>query len=474
MRHSQRVVVIGAGLAGSEAAWQIASQGIEVDLYEMRPTRHTEAHTTSGFAELVCSNSLGSNSPNSASRILKEELTQLGAFVLAKAFENSVPAGASLAVDRQKFSDKITQTLESHPKITVRREELAEIPRSSCVVIASGPLTSPALAKDLTSLAGTDSLYFYDAISPIVSTESLDQNEMFTASRYGKGEPDFLNIPLTQAQYENFVEKLIQAEVVLAHDFEEEKYFESCLPIETLASRGKLTLAFGPMKPVGLTDPKTGKRAFAVIQLRAENRFLTAYNLVGFQTKMKYKEQERIFRELPGLRNAEFLRLGSMHRNTYLDSPRVLTGSLQLRNEPGLFIAGQITGTEGYLESSATGLLAGLNAARHLQGKEPLVLPNKTILGALVEAITDPKRSPFQPMNVNMGLFPPLGETQKFKDKQKRNAAYAGRSKQELSLWLSQMGLVTDHPELPHCTPPNPFPEKPSLAQHGSSVLHTH
>ncbi len=437
MRHSQRISVIGAGLAGSEAAWQIAESGIAVDLFEMRPIRKTEAHSSDRFAELVCSNSLGSDSPNAASRILKDELTHLNAFVLAAARKHRVPAGASLAVDRALFSDEITKRLESHPLVTIRREEVTQIPKSDLCIIATGPLTSPDLATQLKALAGGDALYFYDAISPIVSTESLDKTAMFAASRYDKGDPDFLNIPLTQEQYETFVDELNKAEVVLAHDFEEERYFESCLPIETIASRGKLTLAFGPMKPVGLNDPKTGKRAYAVIQLRAENKYLTAYNLVGFQTKMKYKEQERIFRSLPGLKDAEFLRLGSMHRNTYLDSPKVLLPSLQLKSAAHVLVAGQITGCEGYLESSATGLLAGLNACRLLKGEAPLILPETTMLGALIAAITDPARVPFQPMNVNMGLFPPLGVVQKFKDKQKRNAAYAERSQGDLNVWMN-------------------------------------
>lgn len=437
MRHKQ-VTVVGGGLAGCEAAWQLASRGIPVSLYEMRPTKKTEAHSTSDLAELVCSNSLGSLSENSASRILKDELTALNAFVLSKAFAAAVPAGASLAVDRVVFAQEITKAIEEHPLITLERAELTEIPKEGLVIIATGPLTTKGLCDQLIALTGSKSLYFYDAISPIVSLESLDLDKMYYASRYGKGDPDFLNIPLDKEQYFNFVEQLTQAEVVMAHDFEEEKYFESCLPIETIASRGKLTLAFGPMKPVGLEDPKTGRRPFAVIQLRTENRFRTAYNLVGFQTKMKYGEQQRLFRQLPGMEEAEFLRLGSMHRNTYIDSPRVLMPTLQLKTEPRVLIAGQLTGTEGYLESSATGWLAGLNAARIFKGETPIALPPETMLGGLVATITDPLRTPFQPMNANMGILPPTEslEKKKKKDKAARNLAFSSRSKVTLGKWM--------------------------------------
>lgn len=435
MRHKQ-VVVIGGGLAGCEAAWQLASRGVEVLLYEMRPTRKTEAHSTSDLAELVCSNSLGSLSDNSASRILKDELTRLDAFVLKKAFETAVPAGASLAVDRVVFSQEITKALEAHPLIKIDRSEITEIPKEGVVIIATGPLTTKPLCEALIKLTGSQSLYFYDAISPIVSLESLDLEKMYYASRYGKGDPDFLNIPLDKEQYFSFVDQLMQAEVVMAHDFEEEKYFESCLPIETIASRGKLTLAFGPMKPVGLEDPKTGRRPFAVIQLRTENKFRTAYNLVGFQTKMKYGEQQRLFRQLPGMEEAEFLRLGSMHRNTYVDSPRVLQPTLQLRTDSRIFIAGQLTGTEGYLESSATGWLAGFNASRVVLGEAPVTLPAETMLGGLVATITDPLRTPFQPMNANMGILPPNEPTPKKRDKAARNLAFSTRSQSTLGKWM--------------------------------------
>ncbi|NBX75269.1 MAG: methylenetetrahydrofolate--tRNA-(uracil(54)-C(5))-methyltransferase (FADH(2)-oxidizing) TrmFO [Proteobacteria bacterium] len=436
MQQDKKVVVIGGGIAGSEASWQIAQQGIEVELYEMRPVRLTAAHKSDQFSELVCSNSFGSDNPGSASRMLKDEIQSMGSLTLEVARKCSVPAGASLAVDRNVFAQMITETLSSHPLIKIRREEIHEIPPAGVVIIATGPLTSDALSSSLGQLLGTQSLYFYDAISPIVATDSLDLSQMFFANRYDKGEtPDFLNIPLTQEQYDQFIQDILAGEVVLPHDFEEEKYFEGCMPIEAIASRGHKTLAFGPMKPVGLPDPKTGKVPYAVIQLRAENRFRTAYNLVGFQTKLRYKEQERIFRKLPGLQEAEFLRLGSMHRNTYIESPKHLLPTLQLRNHSQIFISGQLTGTEGYLESSAGGLLAGMNAARLVQGSELLVLPTTTMLGALLNSITDPNRKNFQPSNVNMGLLPPDDFTGK-KDKKAKYARYALRSQQDLHSWM--------------------------------------
>lgn len=441
MQQNKKVVVIGAGIAGSEASWQIAQQGIEVELYEMRPARPTAAHKTENFGELVCSNSFGSDSPGSASRILKDEVQSMGSLILDLARFCAVPAGASLAVDRTQFSQMITERLSSHPLIKIHREEISEIPGDGIVVIATGPLTSDALSFSLGRLLGDQSLYFYDAISPIVAADSLDLSQMFFANRYNKGETaDFLNIPLNKDQYERFIQDLLAGEVVLPHDFEKEKYFEGCMPIEVIASRGPKTLAFGPMKPVGLPDPKTGKQPYAVIQLRAENRFRTAYNLVGFQTKLRYKEQERIFRTLPGLQEAEFLRLGSMHRNTFIDSPKHLLPTLQLRQNPRIFLAGQITGTEGYLESSAGGLFAGINAARLLNGLEPLVLPQTTMLGALLFSITDGSRSSFQPLNVNMGLLPPDGVSGK-KDKKEKYQRYALRSEKDLRSWMQNYQL---------------------------------
>ena len=445
MRHDseRRAFVVGAGLAGSEAAWQLATRGIPVTLLEMRPSRMTEAHVTHQCAELVCSNSFGSDAPNSASRILKDEMQSLGSFILRTARQAQVPAGASLAVDRDLFSAGVTSSLEALPNITREVREVTEIPllrENEVLVIATGPLTSRPLCEAIARLVGAGSLYFYDAISPIVSADSLDLEKMFFANRYNKGESeDFLNVPLSREQYETLVDDLLAGEVVVPHDFEEEKYFEGCMPIEAIAARGRKTLAFGPLRPVGLFDPKGAPRAHAVIQLRTENRHRTAYNLVGFQTKLKYKEQERVFRKLPGLEKAEFLRLGSMHRNTFLNSPAILSPTLQLRSSPRTFVAGQLTGTEGYLESAATGLLAGMNAARVLTGEAPIILSPVTMLGALLTAITDPTRGNFQPMNANIGVLLPL-ETA-VKDKQARNAAFAKRSLESL-LSLSVNDLI--------------------------------
>jgi len=431
---SEPILVIGAGLAGSEAALRIASLGIPVDLFEMRPERMTEAHRTEKCAELVCSNSFGSVNPHSASAILKDELGILGAQVLGHARAHGVPAGASLAVDRELFSQSVSDAVNSSPHIFRHSGEIKELPANRIVIMATGPLTTPDLAKSLGEKLGGTSLYFYDAISPIVSTESLDLNQMFFKNRWDKGETkDFLNIPLTKEQYEELVNDLLTGDVVLPHNFEEEKYFEACMPIEALASRGPKTLSFGPMKPVGLHHPETGARAHAVIQLRMENRFGTAYNLVGFQTKLKYKEQERIFRKLPGMANAEFLRLGSMHRNTFLDSPRVLQPTLQLKCDANIFIAGQLTGTEGYLESTATGWIAGNNAARLWQGLEPVVPPATTMLGSLLRAITDEVKENFQPLNSNLGVLPPLPVPTR--DKKVRNAEYSVRSIQAMREW---------------------------------------
>lgn len=438
MQQGKKVMVIGGGIAGSEASWQLAQLGIEVELYEMRPLRPTAAHKTEWFSELVCSNSFGSVNPGSASQILKDEIYRMGSLTLEVARQCAVPAGASLAVDRTQFAKTVTERLAGCPLIKIKREEIREIPNDQIVIVATGPLTSDALSSSLSGLLGMKSLYFYDAISPIVSADSLDLSQMYFANRYDKGDTaDFLNIPLTKEQYDKFIQDILAGEVVLPHDFEEEKYFEGCMPIEAIASRGHRTLAFGPMKPVGLRDPKTGKEPYAAIQLRAENKFKTAFNLVGFQTKLRYKEQERIFRTLPGLQEAEFLRLGSMHRNTFIDSPRHLLPTLQLRQHPHVFIAGQLTGTEGYLESSAGGLLAGINAARLALGQDLLVLPLTTMLGALLNAITNSACKNFQPSNVNMGLLPPDGFTGK-KDKKEKYARYARRAELDLELWMEK------------------------------------
>lgn len=434
MRQTAKVTIVGGGLAGTEAAWQCARRGVPVELHEMRPRRPTEAHATDRLAELVCSNSFGSTTPYSASHQLKEEAARLGSLVLAVARECSVPAGSSLAVDRERFAATVTRLIESEPLVRVVRDEVTEIPPEGVTVVATGPLTSPSLAERLGRLVGAESLYFYDAISPIVSADSLDTSRMYFASRYGKGSADFLNVPLTETEYDAFVDDLLAAEVVLPHDFEEARYFESCLPIEVIASRGRKTLAFGPMKPVGLDDPRTGRRPYAVIQLRAENRHRTAFNLVGFQTKLKYGEQLRVFRKLPGFAQAEFLRLGSLHRNTYLDSPKVLDATLQLRRAPAVLVGGQLTGTEGYLESVSTGLLAGWNAARLVLGRSPLRLPEATMLGGLLMEITRPDRKHFQPMNANLGVYPPLEVP--VRDKAVRNRLFSERAMRDLESWL--------------------------------------
>jgi len=402
------VVVIGAGLAGCEAAWQIAKRGGEVILYEMKPKVFSPAHRSPLFAELVCSNSFKSESFENASGILKEEMKQLDSLILRIAKEAKVPAGDSLAVDREVFSKQITQALESLENVEVIREEVSFIPQDGMAIIATGPLTSETLSNEIQKMTGTRHLFFYDAISPIVTAESIDFQRAFKSSRYGKGGEDYVNCPMDEKGYTEFVEALNQAEKVSVQSFEKRYLFEGCLPIEEMAGRGRGTLAYGPLKPVGLVDPKTGKQPFAVVQLRQEDRFETLFNLVGFQTRLKYGEQERVFRMIPGLEKAEFVRLGSVHRNTFIDSPRLLKESLQLKTRANLFFAGQITGVEGYMESTAMGLLSGINAHRYANGMEVLTPPPMTAMGALVHYITHSQAVPFQPMNVNFGLFPPL------------------------------------------------------------------
>jgi methylenetetrahydrofolate--tRNA-(uracil-5-)-methyltransferase len=401
------VWVIGAGLAGSEAAWQLARRGVHVRLIEMRPVRMTEAHQTGGFAELVCSNSLRNVSLETAVGVLKEEMRRLGSLVIAAADRARVPAGGALAVDREGFSTAITDALCSHPMVEVVREEAAAIP-AGAGIIASGPLTSAALGEQLNHLIGPRNLYFYDAIAPIVSRESIDMDKAFLASRYGKGGDDYINCPLSEDEYEAFVAAVIAAEKVALHPFEKPVYFEGCMPIEEMARRGAQTLAFGPMKPVGIIDPRTGKRPFAVVQLRQDDRDGRLFNMVGFQTKMTYPEQRRVLRMIPGLEGAEFVRLGSLHRNTFIDSPRLLKPTLQLRARDDLFLAGQMIGVEGYVESAAAGLLAAINASQLLSGGELIVPPRETALGSLIAYVTDSARRDFQPMNANFGLMPEL------------------------------------------------------------------
>ena len=414
------ITIIGGGLAGCEAAWQIASRGIAVTLCEMKPAKFSPAHELPGLAELVCSNSLRGDSLDNAVGLLKEELRRGGSLFMEAAEATRVPAGGALAVDRQLFSDYVTRKISRHPLITLTQGEVTGIPAEGIVVIASGPLTSDALANSLATLTG-ERLYFYDAIAPIVSAESLDMTRVFAASRYGKGDgDDYLNCPLNEAEYLAFVAELVAAEKVPSRDFEKVVHFEGCMPVETMAERGVETLRFGPMKPVGLPDPRTGRDPHAVIQLRAENREKTMYNLVGFQTKLTYGDQRRVFRMIPGLEGAEFVRLGSMHRNTFINSPALLLPTQQLKGDPRIFFAGQITGVEGYVESAASGFLAGIAAAQLVQDRPVSVPAPETALGALMHHITNADVKHFQPMNVNYGLFPDLpGRVPKKEKRQK-------------------------------------------------------
>jgi methylenetetrahydrofolate--tRNA-(uracil-5-)-methyltransferase len=414
------IVVVGGGLAGSEAAWQAAERGVPVRLYEMRPVTPTPAHKTDRLAELVCSNSLKSDSPEDCHGLLKRELAAYGSVVMAAARAHAVPAGSALAVDREAFAAEITDRLNRHPRISIVREEIKAIPEERPVIIATGPLTSDRLATALRDrfldyLAAqdipatpSDLLYFYDAISPIVAADSIDREIAFAASRYDKGGDDYLNCPMTREEYRLFWEAVRAAELTPIHPFEEARYFEGCLPIEVLAARGEDVLRFGPMKPVGLVDPRSGRQPYAIVQLRMENREGTMYNMVGFQTRMRWGEQRRILRTIPGLRDAEFLRYGSIHRNTFITAPALLRDTMEFLGDPGFFIAGQLTGVEGYLESAGTGLLAGVNAVRFLKGGSPTVLPPTTALGSVIRHICQADPRTFQPMNVNFGLLPPL------------------------------------------------------------------
>ena len=401
-----RVTIVGAGLAGSEAALVLSASGTAVDLFEMRPGVSSPAHQTGWFAELVCSNSLGADRADSGKGLLKAELRALGSNLLRVADRVRVPAGKALAVDREAFGRLVTGAVRSRPNIRVVREEARTIPDDPVVILACGPIPSAAISESIRALAGGSGLFFYDAISPIVDASSLDANRGFFADRYGSGSGDYLNFPMTQVQYEAFLSALMSARVVPAREFEEERHFESCMPVEDLARRGPETLLFGPMRPVGLRDPRTGKIPYAVVQLRKENEAGTMYNLVGFQTKLAYPEQERVFSLIPGLGGARFLRYGSVHRNTFLDAPRHLHASMECRNRRGLFFAGQITGVEGYSESIASGFVAAVSAAARVAGKEPPEFPEESMIGALMRHITTPRRGAFQPMNANFGLLP--------------------------------------------------------------------
>jgi methylenetetrahydrofolate--tRNA-(uracil-5-)-methyltransferase len=442
----QSVAIVGGGLAGCEAAFQAAEAGIDVVLYEMRPHRTTPAHRTAHFAELVCSNSLKSEQVNSAPWLLKQECRRLGSLLMRAAETAKVPGGQALTVDRTIFSAQIANAIESHPRIRVRREEVREIPRQSIVIIASGPLTSDALAEEIAQLTGADRLYFYDSISPIVSADSIDMGVCFRRSRYGKsldGSDDYVNCPFTKEQYETFVIALLGTEHYEPHIPEDKcPYFEGCLPIEEIARRGKDTLRFGPMKPVGLDDPRTGRRPYAVLQLRQENQRADSYNLVGFQNHMRFGDQARIFRLIPGLENAEFLRFGQMHRNTYINSPALLVQTLQLRNDRRIFFAGQISGVEGYVESIATGLIAGRNAARLACGERTDIFPRATALGSLTHYITRADPKGFQPANVTFDLLPTLDEDSKKRfgrDKKARHAEVCRRAMEAMDQFTGSL-----------------------------------
>jgi len=434
--HAQ-LTIIGAGLAGCEAAWQAAQRGVSVTLHEMKPEKYSPAHHLPGLAELVCSNSLRGDSLENAVGLLKEELRRCGSLIMEAAEATRVPAGGALAVDRQLFSDYVTAKITSHPLIRLEHGEIKTVPGEGAVIIASGPLTSDTLAASLSCLTG-DRLYFYDAIAPIISADSLDMDKVFAASRYGKGDGnDYLNCPLNEGEYLLFVDELQKGEKVAAREFEKVVHFEGCMPVEELAGRGIETLRFGPMKPVGLVDPRTGVEPHAVIQLRAENREKTMFNLVGFQTKLTWPEQRRIFRMIPGLERAEFVRLGSMHRNTFINAPALLNATQQLKSNPRIMFAGQITGVEGYVESAGSGFLAGITAARLVQGlPDPVVPPPETALGALMAHITNTDARHFQPMNVNYGLFPELEGRVKKKEKRGK---LAERALLALEEWLKKI-----------------------------------
>lgn len=433
-----RAIVIGAGLAGSEAAWQLACRGIDVELVEMRPSATTPAHRTGWFAELVCSNSFKSSDPATAPGMLKAELEALGSIVLAVARRHAVPAGSALAVDRDRFSSAMTDLLRGHPRIRVVTEEARAVPRGTPVIVATGPLTSDALSSDLQRLLGTEHLAFFDAAAPIVDAASVDRSIAFEQSRYGKGGgSDYLNCPFDREEYERFVDALLGAERVVRKEFEPDELFAACQPIEEIARKGRDALRYGPLKPVGLTDPRTGRRPWAVLQLRPENREATMYNLVGCQTNLAFGEQSRVFRLVPGLESAEFLRYGVMHRNTYVDSPRVLDWRLAAKGADDVRLAGQLTGTEGYLEAAASGLWAALVLASEiLSGAPPEPLPRTTAFGSLVAYATDPLTDPYQPMHVNLGLLPPLADP--IKDKRARKAAYAQRAGADLRSWCGR------------------------------------
>jgi methylenetetrahydrofolate--tRNA-(uracil-5-)-methyltransferase len=435
-----RINVVGGGLAGVEAAWQAARLGVEVRLYEMRPEKQTPAHRTEKLAEIVCSNSLKSDEPGTASYLLKEELRQGGSLVMSVAAQTKVPAGAALAVDREKFAALITEEIANEPRIRLIREEVTTIPEDEITIIATGPLSSDALTAEIMKLTGSDQMYFYDAIAPIVAADSIDQSVAFRAARYDKGGDDYLNCPFDEEQYARFYSELLEAKSVPLQRFEETRWFEACLPIEELARRGVDTLRFGPMKPVGLRHPRTGREPYAAVQLRQENLMADAYSLVGFQNHLRYGEQARVLRLIPGLQNAEFLQFGQIHRNTYICSPRVLQATMQMRERPNVFFAGQITGVEGYVESVAMGWLAGVNAARLASGVELLEAPARSATGALAHYVSHADAKNFQPVNITFALLPPLPELarRKARKKRERRELQVELALKEWAEWLEQ------------------------------------
>ncbi len=423
------VIVIGGGLAGCEAAYQVAKRGIKVKLYEMKPKKFSPAHSNENLAEIVCSNSFKSNAITNACGLLKEELRRLDSLLIKTADENSVPAGQALAVDREKFAEAVTKKIKEIENIEVINEEITEIPKDKIVIIATGPLTSESLSKQIASLTGQDKLYFFDAAAPIIEKETIDMQIAFWGDRYGKGDSNYINLPMNEQEYKEFYNELVNAEVVTLHNFEKREIFESCMPIEIMAKRGEDTLRYGPLKPVGFTDPRTGKRPYAIVQLRQDNKEGTLFNMVGFQTNLKFGEQKRVFSKIPGLKNAEFVKYGVMHRNTYINSSLLLDRTYNLKQNNNIYFAGQITGVEGYVESISSGLVAGINVANQILGKPKQIFPEETVIGKLADYIST-ENAKFQPMNANFGILPEL--PQKIRDKQERYQALADRALAEI------------------------------------------
>ncbi len=439
MIRNKSMIVIGGGLAGAEAAWQAAERGVRVTLYEMRPAVMTPAHQSPLLAELVCSNSLGSNLVDRAAGLLKEELRLLNSVIIECADQHAVPAGRALAVDRHAFAAAVTDRIQQHPHIDIRREEVRELP-AGIVVLATGPLTSDALAESIVRLAGDEQLYFYDAMAPIVEAASIDMNVAFRASRYERGEGDYINLPMNREEYEAFVDALLGAEVAPLHEFEREdqRFFEGCLPLEVMAARGRKVLAYGPLKPMGFRDPRTELRPYAVVQLRQDNVAGTHYNIVGFQTNLKWSEQKRVFALIPGLQNAEYVRYGEMHRNTFINAPALLDATLEWRSRPGLFVGGQLCGTEGYVASTASGYVAGVNAARLAMGLAPVVFPRESMIGALCHYVSAAERRDFQPMKPAFGLLPALDK--EYAGRMQRNLVHTERALAAIRTFVGELG----------------------------------